>query len=278
MIIDMHAHLACLTEGYRSVDGEMEIEFRRRKDIVTCFSAGTPQEWKVMQPFRSRKEILVSFGIHPWYADRYTLAECREYLEACDFIGEIGMDSVWCDVPLDRQQKLLEEQLQIGADLKRPALLHTKGQEERIVELIRGFPENVCVHWYSGPERAFEKFLEQDCYFTLGPDTAWEHGTDHRMAQMIAREVPPDRLFLETDGISAVAWAMGGEYTDIREIPKVLERNLEYTAQVKGLRPEELALQMKENLQKFLKLLPPEKITLDKGVLHCFPGSVPAAF
>ena len=33
-------------------------------------------------------------------------------------IGEIGMDSVWCDVPLDRQRKALEKQLQFACEIK----------------------------------------------------------------------------------------------------------------------------------------------------------------
>ena len=44
----------------------------------------------------------------------------QEAYSECDYIGEIGMDSVWCDIPLDIQQKRLEEQLQIAADLKKP--------------------------------------------------------------------------------------------------------------------------------------------------------------
>ena len=51
------------------------------------------------------------------------------------------------------------EQWQIAADLKKPVLLHTKGQEKRIAELLRGFPYHICVHWYSGTEQDLEPYL-----------------------------------------------------------------------------------------------------------------------
>lgn len=70
-MIDMHAHLACLSEGYETLDGETELNFRRKNGITTCFSTGTPGEWQAMESLRSQREIIVSFGIHPWYTHRY---------------------------------------------------------------------------------------------------------------------------------------------------------------------------------------------------------------
>lgn len=259
-MIDMHAHLSCLTEGAPGDNASRikalaleELELRKANGITTCFSTGTPGEWRCLEPFRTRKEILVSFGIHPWYCGDYTVEECREYLEACDFVGEIGMDSVWCAVPLDLQQRQLERQLQIAADLKKPVVLHTKGEEERIGDMIRGFPEKVCVHWYSGSEAGLETFLKRDCYFTLGPDTAALCRQNKSLNLRMVREIPADRLFVETDGISAVAWARGEAQADLREIPAVLRENLEYAATVKGCPAEALAEQMEANLQAFKK-------------------------
>ena len=251
-MIDMHAHLACLSEGYETLDGETELNFRRKNGITTCFSTGTPGEWQAMESFRSQGEIIVSFGIHPWYTHCYQVEECREYLELCSFVGEIGMDSVWCEIPLKLQQRRLEEQLQIAADLGKPVLLHTKGQEEKIADIIKGFPGSVCVHWYSGPEKDFEKFLEQDCYFTLGPDTSMVWGEHRGLIGTMVREIPADRLFLETDGLPAVAWAKGVEHVKLQEIPEVLKRSLEYTAVAKGWKKEALACQIEENLQRWL--------------------------
>ena len=243
-MIDMHAHLSF--DGERA-EQEKELEFRKNQGIYTCFSTGTPVEWEQFQPWRERKEILVSFGLHPWYADQFDLEECEGLFRECDFIGEIGMDSVWCQVPLKLQQRVLEGQLQAAADLGKPVILHTKGQEKRIGEIIRDFPGKICVHWYSGTEKDLEGYLEKDCYFTLGPDTADTCG-----CMRILKEVSPDRLFVETDGLSAVAWARKAETLEIEEIPAVLWKNTEYAAKAKGYSAREMELCMKKNLAEFL--------------------------
>ena len=118
----------------------------------------------------NREGLLLSFGIHPWYADQHLTEEMPEAYSECDYVGESewtlsGVISRWIS-----SKNRLEEQLQIAADLKKPVLLHTKGQEKRIAELLRGFPYHMCVHWYSGTEQDLEPYLDLGCYFTLGPD------------------------------------------------------------------------------------------------------------
>lgn len=123
------------------------------------------------------------------------------YLEKCQVIGEIGMDSLWCNVPLKRQKEVLEKQLQIAAEWKKPVVLHTKDQEWEILELIRKYPNIYLVHWYSA-DHDLDGYLDLDCYFSIGPDVIWNPAV-----QQVARRVPENRIPLETDGMDAVKWA-----------------------------------------------------------------------
>ncbi len=272
-----------------------ELAFRRREGIGTFFSCGTPGEWEFMQRLREDnlswgwktglpgeetglppgKEGLpygessllpdesmlhVSFGIHPWHSDSYDPEEWMECFRACDAVGEIGMDSVWCEVPLLTQEEVFRRQLEIAETLGKPVILHTKGQEQTIAELVRGFTGKICVHWYSGDIKTFEKFLEQGCYFTLGPDFAANClasgplPPDRAPAELyrhMLRRIPDDRIFLETDGVSAVAWACGKERWDIREVPLVLRKNMEFLAEARGVSLEAMQAQIRRNLQDF---------------------------
>ena len=173
-MIDMHAHLACLEGGESSCsagkageyasafleekreEAREELDLRESLGITTCFSSGTPFQWQVLERYRDRTSVLRSFGIHPWYAHQYDPDLYAEYFRQCDVVGEIGMDSVWCEVPLDIQKKRLERQLQIAADLHRPVILHTKGQEAAIAGMLADFPEKICIHWYSGDEKGLD--------------------------------------------------------------------------------------------------------------------------
>lgn len=249
--IDLHAHL-------HSKQAE-ELDLRKQNGIFTCFSAGTMEEWKKMEGLRCREELLVSFGVHPWHAEAHSVQECQEAFRNCDFIGEIGMDSVWCQVSLKRQEKILEEQLQIAANLKKPVLLHTKGEEKKIGEILQDFPGKICVHWYSGSEKWLEPYLEKDCYFTLGPNFAKvcqgrvDASEEQRQGYLrILREVPENRLFLETDGLEAVAWAFGKQEVPLEKLCEVLKENEHFISEQKNRTITELQRQMKINLKEFL--------------------------
>lgn len=263
-VLDMHAHLSALSGEYAEALlkaarsrgekiepkqlGKYELEFRKKSGIATCLSAGTPEEWEQLKEYTDRRELLLSFGIHPWYADQYEPLQYLELFAHSDVVGEIGMDCAWCDVSLQRQQKNLEQQLQIAADLGKPVVLHTKGQEQEITEILKGFPNPILIHWYSGDLETFEKFLDMDCYFTLGPDLS----LNDPLYSVMLGEVGIDRLFMETDGLSAVAWAKQMEFLDFPVLPSVLENNMALVAEQKEITVEMLHRKMTENLRRFL--------------------------
>ncbi|MDD6615565.1 MAG: TatD family hydrolase [Lachnospiraceae bacterium] len=262
---DMHAHLACFAEEYsvglsdteKAAMAEEELALRRQGGIVTFFSSGTPEEWEQMKKYLGEsRDMLLSFGIHPWYSDRYCPDDYRRYLQMSDAVGEIGMDSVWCDVPLSVQRRVFVRQLELAAGFRKPVILHTKGQEREIAELLRGYPGKVCVHWYSGDQDSLEDFIEMGCYFTLGPDLAssLESGKEPAadLYRKMLQEIPADRLFVETDGISAVAWALETERLELKEIPRVLKGSLDAAAEAKQMSLSELRGRMYQNLKDFI--------------------------
>lgn len=269
-VLDMHAHLACLTEEYGSGLTEtqkddlaaQELALRRGCGITTFFSSGTPEEWKCMRRYpgvrnsSEKKDVLLSFGIHPWYSDRYQPDEFRVYMEQADAVGEIGMDSVWCEVPMPVQRRVFVRQLELAAELNKPVILHTKGQEREIAALLQGFPGKVCVHWYSGDCSSLEAFLERGCYFTLGPDlaSALRKGKEPAagLYRKMLREIPADRLFVETDGISAVSWALETDRLELVEIPRILDSSINAAAAGKQMSASELCERMQQNLGEFL--------------------------
>lgn len=309
LMLDMHAHLLCLSEEYRGrltrqealALGARELGLRAEHNIYSVFSCGTPQEWEFMreslmdgpvgpedpagasedtecgeragQPFSGHS--LLSFGIHPWRSASCSPQDCREYFRECRLVGEIGMDSVWCDVPLKTQRRVFARQLEFAAELGKPVILHTKGQEAQIADMLRDFPGRVCVHWYSGDFKCLERYMEADCYFTLGPDLAecMETfrkdtaecpgrsnlpgdlcGSASALYERMLREIPAERLFLETDGLSSIAWMRGteAETAAFEEIPEILDRNLRFAAQKKQMRAEKLRRLMWRNFREFI--------------------------
>ena len=191
------------------------------------------------------QNVLVSCGVHPWQAERVTLDDMRPFIRQCAALGEIGLDSVWTDADMDVQRRVFIEQLELAEALRLPVILHTKGMEGEVARILRRYTVPKLVHWYSC-ERYLEDYLEQGCYFTVGPDYE-----SNPAVQAVLRRVPLDRVMTETDGLDALAWALNRPVA-ADEIEAALRGELRAVAAVHGISEAVAARQICDNLDRFL--------------------------
>ncbi|WP_312353257.1 TatD family hydrolase [Aminipila sp.] len=271
MIIDSHTHMDTgngLGIGIENSNPKELAEFRnmiREKKLGVLANASCVSEFEA---FETIEGAFISFGIHPWNThefcksgkgenplilDEQDWVKCireklegvKEYFRGAHAVGEIGMDSVWCSCNLMLQRELFIQQVEIAQSLRKPVVLHTKGQEKAIAEILLNYSLKKLVHWYSC-EQYLELFLEQDCYFTVGPN----YQTSNAVKKVIST-VPLDRLLVETDGISAVEWASEKKIR-VAEIPDVLKGSVRAIAEAKGIAPEIAERRIEENFYRFL--------------------------
>ena len=157
-------------------------------------------------PSNRTPDIRLSFGIHPWDANRYQFADALPYLEQTAIVGEIGLDGEWTDVPLAQQLPVFEAQLDYASRAHKPVVLHTKSREREVLDLIRRYPNRYMVHWYAC-ERWQYDYLDLGCYMSIGPDLQ----TDESV-RALAQRIPDDRLLIESDGLESLSWARGRKY------------------------------------------------------------------
>lgn len=218
-LYDAHAHLGTLKE----------LRARSEQNIPTLLCATRPEEAEQALGAHEEYPLLTpTFGLHPWHADRYAPDCMLKYLEAGGLLGEIGMDSVWCEVPLALQRRAFIHQLNWAEERRRPVILHTKGQELEILRILRDYTMPVLVHWYSHGEY-LDDYLARNCYFTVGPDVR-----HNEAVQAVGRSVPLNRLLIETDGLSAVQWATG-EDLPASALRDVLKGTLNWLCEARGL-------------------------------------------
>ena len=194
-IFDAHAHAGDAAER------SLRIRTRTR----TILSCGNPAQAQEAESIcRTSSVFSMTAGIHPWYAADVRMDSMYPWMEQSACIGEIGLDSVWCNTPMDVQRCAFMAQLDWAAAHGKGIVLHTKGCEEEIARRTEGFPHPIVVHWYSGGQDALERFLAQNCFFTIGPDVMINPAV-----QAVAKHVQDDRILFETDGMDAVRWALG---------------------------------------------------------------------
>ncbi|NLV86812.1 MAG: hydrolase TatD [Clostridiales bacterium] len=240
MIIDGHLHLPA-----KNIQNEM-LDVMADNNLYGLMSAGNPAEWKHLQKLASTcKNIIPTYGLHPWYADQYSLDEISPYLKGLICLGEIGMDSVWCQVDLKKQYDVFLGQLDIAEEKQCPVILHTKGQEKEIANIIKDYTMPILVHWYSCDE-FLSMYLEKGCYFTIGPDVK-----TNQAVKQVAKEAPISHLLVESDGLSALEWVYG-EKIEVEELPSYLIETMNVIGQIKGLSFKQVKEQMVKNLASYL--------------------------
>ena len=184
-LIDAHTHLG----------SDSERSERQKKQILSLVCASTPPEAEALLK-TAKPYLLPTAGPHPWQATSYFVNEMLPYLTACPVIGEIGMDSVWRDVPLDRQEEVFRAQLAIACQMKKPVILHTKGEEDRIASILPEYSNTYLI-----PIRhSCEEYLDQHLALGLRPPSDHTVLWNPPCPALSPPRSRQNRILIETDG------------------------------------------------------------------------------
>ncbi len=152
---------------------------------------------------KERNELPSQFfsaGIHPWYMTPTSLplqyTQLRHFLSMknCLALGEIGLDRL-CDTPWDLQVTVLEKQLEIAAEFKKPIIFHCVKAQQDLLLRKKGSPLPWIIHGFNQKTSIGNAWLQQGCLLSFGKALLHEDSN----ASRFIRETPLDKLFLETD-------------------------------------------------------------------------------
>ncbi|MSU67538.1 MAG: hydrolase TatD [Opitutia bacterium] len=163
--------------------------------------------------------LLPSYGIHPWDCGQrspHWLRHLRAALVADPRtgVGEIGLDRWIIDgvrpddpriaglrvAPLAEQTEVFAAQLDLAAELNRPASIHATQAHGAALDVLRAAPRlpacGFLMHGYGGPAELIKPFADLGAYFSFNVEwLAPCHAT--RLENF--RLIPVDRLLVETD-------------------------------------------------------------------------------
>lgn len=198
---DAHLHLQ------RFRDPAAVIAEMQRAGITRCVVNGTREDdWAAVARLAEDFPDFVrpAFGLHPWYAHQRspqwlgTLTSWLERFPAAS-IGECGLDG-WVDAPsLEIQRAVFLPQLALARERELPVTIHALKAWEPLFEAFeqegpptRGF----LLHSFGGSAELIRRLAPLGAYFSFSG-----YFLHPRKAKVLEtyREVPPDRLLLETD-------------------------------------------------------------------------------
>ncbi len=149
--------------------------------------------------------LFATAGIHPHHAGELTETAVSELAELARrpevvAVGECGLDYYRDLAPREAQRRAFHRQLELAAQVGKPVFLHQRDAHADFAAILRehGAQHRGVAHCFTGGGE------ELRCYLELGLAigiTGWicdERRGAHLAA--LVREIPGERLLLETDG------------------------------------------------------------------------------
>jgi TatD DNase family protein len=202
MSIDTHAHLEM-----EAFDADREEVLKRAAEagltaIVTVGTTLTDCE-KAVALARRYPPVYAAVGIHPHEvkgidAETYDALRVLARQDKVVAIGEIGLDFFYNLSPQEVQLRRFAEQLDLAEELDMPVIIHDReahAETLRILRLRKGRLRGV-LHCFSGDQTMARECLEVGFYLSVAGPVTYRKADQLRE---VARNVPLDRLLIETD-------------------------------------------------------------------------------
>ena len=181
-------------------DDRSEVLARAREAGVSVIVTGT-----TVEDSRSALglRLPMTAGVHPHHAREcgpQTIPQLREIANDAHVvaIGECGLDFNRNYSPHPDQEKWFVAQIELAQELGKPLFLHSRDAHPRFSDIVREHQIGKAVaHCFTGTREELRSCLDLGLYIGI---TGWicDERRGKHLVELV-REIPDDRLLLETD-------------------------------------------------------------------------------
>lgn len=198
-LIDTHAHL----DMYE--DWDVIIKNAKENGIKKIIIPAVETEYfqKILDIANSYEDVYCMMGIFPTEAKNWhdgILDDIREFAknEKVVSIGEIGLDYYWDKSFVDKQKDIFIKQVKLANELGLPIEIHDREAHKDVFDILVEYNKtsDVVFHCFSGSVEFARECLKQGWYLALGGVVTFKNAVK---TKEVAKDVPLDRLMLETD-------------------------------------------------------------------------------
>jgi TatD DNase family protein len=200
-------------------------------------------------------------GVHPHHAREcgpQTIPELKELSQnpRVVAIGECGLDFNRNYSPHPDQEKWFVAQVELALSVHKPLFLHSRDAHPRFAEILRSFkPPKAVAHCFTGSKEELHSYLELGLYIGI---TGWicDERRGRHLLELV-REIPRDKLLLETDSPYLTPRDMRPQPKARRNEPAFLPHILKAVARALGRPAEEVAAETARNAREFFGIHEP---------------------
>ena len=199
--------------------------------------------------------LYAAIGVHPHNAsgwDAEAEATVRRYVAhpKCRLLGEIGLDYHYDLSPREVQRQVFDIQLDMAWTLGLPVQLHIREAHGDCMDMLRarasaGRMPGGIMHCYTGSWEAAKVYLDLGLYISLSGAVTFKNAP--KLSE-VARNVPADRLLVETDCPYMAPVPLRGR----RNEPAFIAHTFAKVAELRGEGPDRLSEQLWENANRIM--------------------------
>jgi len=226
----------------------------RAAGVSTVIVTGTTVlESRVGAEIAERFDFYATAGVHPHHArdcDATTIDALRQLAQHPKVvaIGECGLDFNRNYSPHPDQEKWFVAQLELALELKKPLFLHSRDAHPRLSQILKTHGvQRAVAHCFTGEREELRACLDLGLYIGI---TGWicdERRGTHLL--QLVRDIPADRLLLETDSPYLTPRDMRPQPKARRNEPAFLPHILKTVARALRRSAEEVAAETTRNAQ-----------------------------
>jgi TatD DNase family protein len=204
MYIDSHCHL-----NYKGLVEEQGAVLARARaaGVSAMLNISTrANEWDEVIGLAEREsDVWASVGIHPHEADIHPDVETSTLVDRAGHprvvgIGESGLDYYYDKSDRDRQRASFRAHIAAARETGLPIIVHTRDAEDDTHQILaeemgKGAYTGV-IHCFTASADFGRKALDLGLYISISGIVTFKNARD---LQAAARDIPADRLLIETD-------------------------------------------------------------------------------
>ena len=254
MLIDSHCHLDYFTKAERP----SVVARATAAGVAEMVTIGTTMDQSRTLPALAEEQpnLWCTVGVHPHHAAEAPIPTPEEIATLTSHprvigIGESGLDYYYDRAPRDVQQTNFRANIRAARLTNLPLAIHARDADTDIAEILQderdtGGDFTFLLHCFSSSRTLAEAAIGMGGYVSFSGILTFPKSTELRD---IARDLPADRLLVETDAPYLAPVPFRGK----RNEPAYVAHTAKVLADVRHLEPEALAELTTENFRRLFR-------------------------
>lgn len=250
-IFDTHSHY---DDEKFNPDREMLLSTLQSQGVSNVVSCGCDIETTQFNFDLAQKYDFMYFaaGFHPECLEGASIEDLeivRKFAQnkKCVAIGEIGLDYHWMSSTKEVQKEFFTSQIELAASLELPVIVHDREAHGDTLDILKATKPKGVVHCFSGSKEMAREIIKLGMYIGLNGVVTFNNA---RKSLEVVKDIPLDRLVLETDCPYLAPVPHRGKRNDSSLIPFIAEK----IAALLDMDAQELLNITNENAKKLYNL------------------------